>query len=83
MLNAFSLSGNKNISILVVALNFKVLEQIVNHHFRRNPAITETQLDLIVDVAEDLILPITFNIEHTKNCPVCNEKHNHDYNLED
>ncbi|MHA2282252.1 MAG: Lrp/AsnC family transcriptional regulator [Promethearchaeota archaeon] len=83
MLNAFSLSGNKNISILVVGLTFKVLEQIVNHHFRSNPVVTEVQMDIIVDVVEDLVLPLNFNIEHTKICPVCNENHNHDYYLED
>ena len=78
MLNAFSLSGNKNISILVVGLNLKVLDKIVNHHFRSNPAVTEVQMDIIVDVADDLVLPLNFNIEHTKNCPVCNENHNHE-----
>ncbi|MFX1457019.1 MAG: Lrp/AsnC family transcriptional regulator [Promethearchaeota archaeon] len=73
LLNAFSLSGNKNISILVVGLNLKALEQIVNHHFRTNPVITEVQMDIILDVAEDLVLPLNFNIKQTKNCPICNE----------
>ena len=82
MLNAFSLSGNKNISILIVGFNLKVLEKIVNYHFRSNPIVTEVQMDLIVDVADDLVLPLNFNIEHTKNCPVCNENHDHDYLLE-
>jgi DNA-binding Lrp family transcriptional regulator len=80
LLNAFNLSGNKNISILVVGLNFRILEQIVNHHFRRNPAVTKVQMELIVEVAEDLVLPLNFNIEHTNNCPVCNENHNHEDN---
>ena len=83
ILNAFVLSGNKNISILVVWLNLKELEKIVNHDFRSNPIVTEVQMDLIIDVADDLVLPLNFNIEHTKNCPVCNENHNYDYYLED
>ncbi|MHA1986744.1 MAG: Lrp/AsnC family transcriptional regulator [Promethearchaeota archaeon] len=82
MLNAFSLSGNKNISIIVVGFDLRILEKIVNYHFRSNPIVSEVQMDLIVDVAEDLVLPLNFNIEHAKNCPVCNENHNHDYNLE-
>ena len=82
MLNAFSLSGKKNISVLIVGFNLKALEKIVNHHFRSNPIVTEVQMDLIVDVADDLVLPLNFNIEHTKNCPVCNENHDHDYLLE-
>jgi len=77
MLNAFVLSGNVNISIIVVGLDLHILERIVNFHFRRNPAVTKVKMDLIVDVADDLVLPLNFNIEHTKNCPVCNENHNH------
>lgn len=78
MLNAMKLSGDLNLSIFVVGLNLIVLERIVNFHFRRNPAVTKVQMDLIVDVADDLVLPLTFNIEHTKNCPICNENHNHE-----
>ena len=78
MLNAFSLSGNLNISIIVVGLDLHVLERIVNYHFRSNPAVTKVQMELIVDVADDLVLPLNFNIEHTKNCPVCNENHNYE-----
>ncbi|MHA2182688.1 MAG: Lrp/AsnC family transcriptional regulator [Promethearchaeota archaeon] len=78
MLNAFSLSGKRNISILVVGLNLKVIEQIVNYHFRRNPFVSKVQLELIVDVAEDLVLPLNFNIAQTKICPICNENHDHD-----
>ena len=83
MLNAFILSGNMNISILVVGLNLSVLERIINYHFRRNPAVSKVQMELIVDVAEDLVLPLNFNIVHTQACPICNDDHNHDYNSED
>ena len=83
MLNAFILSGNMNISILVVGLNLSVLERIINYHFRRNPAVSKVQMELIVDVAEDLVLPLNFNIAHTQACPICNDDHNHDYNSED
>lgn len=75
MLNAFRLSGTNNVSILVVGLNFHLLEQITNFHFRRNPAISKVSLEVIVDVAEDLVLALNFNIEHTQKCPICNENH--------
>jgi len=78
MLSAFVLSGNMNISIIVVGLNLNILERIVNHHFRRNPAVTKVQMELIVDVAEDLVLPLNFNIAHTKTCPICNDNHDHE-----
>jgi DNA-binding Lrp family transcriptional regulator len=74
MLNAFRLSGTNNISILIVGLDFHFLEYITNFHFRRNPAVLKAKMELIVDVAEDLILPLNFNIEHTQNCPICNSE---------
>ncbi len=77
MLSAMKLSGDVNLSIIVVGLDLHLLERIVNYHFRRNPAITKVKMELIVDVADDLVLPLNFDIEHTKNCPVCNENHNH------
>ncbi len=75
MLNAMKLSGDVNLSIFLVGLDLRGLERIVNYHFRRNPAVTKVQMDIIVDVADDLVLPLNFNIQHTKNCPVCNENH--------
>jgi hypothetical protein len=73
MLNAFILSGDMNISIIIVAVNYRVLEQIINYHFRKNPVVSKVNMEVIVDVAEDLVLPLQFNIEHTKYCPVCND----------
>ncbi|MHA2398331.1 MAG: Lrp/AsnC family transcriptional regulator [Promethearchaeota archaeon] len=73
MLNAFVLSGNMNISIIIVAENYRVLEQLINYHFRKNPVVSKVNMEIIVNVAEDLVLPLKFNIEHTKYCPVCND----------
>jgi DNA-binding Lrp family transcriptional regulator len=78
MLNAMKLSGDVNLSIFLVGLDLRGLERIVNYHFRRNPAVSRVNMELIVDVADDLVLPLNFNIEHTRNCPVCNENHNHE-----
>ncbi|MHA2006955.1 MAG: Lrp/AsnC family transcriptional regulator [Promethearchaeota archaeon] len=75
MLNAFRLSGRNNICILVAGLNFHILEQITNFHFRRNPVVSKVSMEVIIDVANDLIVPLNFNIEHTQNCPICNEHH--------
>lgn len=78
MLNAFKLSGDMNISIIIVAVNYRVLDQIVNYHFRKNPVVTKVNMELIVDITEDLVLPLKFNIEHTRYCPVCNESDKHE-----
>ena len=76
MLNAMKLSGELNLSIIVVGLDLHLLERIINYHIRRNPTVRKVQMELIVDVADDLVLPLNCNIEHANNCPVCNENHN-------
>ncbi len=63
MLNAFRLSGTSNISILLVGPKFEYLDNIVNHHFRKNPNITNVYLDIITDVENDFVLPFDFDYE--------------------
>jgi len=64
MLNAFRLSGTSNFSILVVSNKLAHLDEIVNHHFRKDPNILEVYMDIITDVTNDFILPLDFNFEN-------------------
>ncbi|MFX1479884.1 MAG: Lrp/AsnC family transcriptional regulator [Promethearchaeota archaeon] len=63
MLNAFRLSGNSNISILLVGLKFSDIDNIVNLHFRNDPEVIEVHIDVITDVVNDFVLPIDLNLE--------------------
>ena len=63
MLNAFRLSGTSNFSILVVSNKLSHLDEIVNHHFRKDPNISEVYMDVITDVINDFVLPFDFNFE--------------------
>ncbi|MFX1457016.1 MAG: Lrp/AsnC family transcriptional regulator [Promethearchaeota archaeon] len=63
MLNAFRLSGNSNISILVAGLSLKDFDYIINRHFRNNPDVVSVHLDVIADVVNDFVLPIDLNLE--------------------
>jgi len=63
MLNAFRLGGNTNISILLVGLSFRDLDQIVNRHFRDDPDVVNVRIDVIADVINDFVLPIDLNLE--------------------
>lgn len=72
LLNAFRLSGNSNISVLAVGLNYKDLDQIVNIHFRSDPDVLEVKVEIISDVADDLILPLNLHFEKDKKCHLCN-----------
>ncbi|MFW9942974.1 MAG: Lrp/AsnC family transcriptional regulator [Candidatus Thorarchaeota archaeon] len=73
MLNAFRLSGNTNLSIIAAGLNYKDIDKVINYHFRNNPEILNVVMEIIFDVVDDLILPLSLNSEHQKICPVCNE----------
>ncbi len=63
MLNAFRLSGDTDISIMMIALTFKDLDHIVNDHFRGNEEVISVHMDIIADVANDFVLPINLNLE--------------------
>ncbi|MFX0030008.1 MAG: winged helix-turn-helix transcriptional regulator [Candidatus Hermodarchaeota archaeon] len=64
MLNGFRLSGNSNVSILMVGLSFKDIDHIVNYHFRNDPNVINVHIDIIADVVNDLVLPIDLNLEY-------------------
>ena len=63
LLNAFRISGEINISILATGNNLKVIDQVVNSHFRNNPNILSCKIDIIADVVNDFVLPIELNLE--------------------
>jgi len=71
MLNAFRLSGTSNISILVVSNKLAHLDEIVNHHFRKDPSVTSVYMDIITDMTNDFVLPFDFNFE---NCGLTSNK---------
>jgi len=64
MLNAFRLSGTSNLSILLISNKLAHLDEIVNHHFRKDPNVSEVHLDIISDVTNDFVLPFDFNFEN-------------------
>ena len=63
LLNAFRLSGESNISILMAGLNYNDLDIVVNNHFRNNPDVISVHIDIIADVVNDFVLPIDLNLE--------------------
>jgi len=71
MLNAFRLSGTSNLSILIVSNKLTHLDEIVNHHFRKDPNVIDVYMDIITDVTNDFVLPLDFNFE---NCGLTSKK---------
>ncbi|GAI93136.1 unnamed protein product [marine sediment metagenome] len=63
MLNAFRLSGDHNIMILLASSKLDKLDNIVNYHFRSNPDVQSVSMELVTEIAKDFILPIDFDSE--------------------
>jgi len=64
MLNAFRLSGEHNISILLASSKLDKLDNIINYHFRKNSDIGSVSMEIVTDIAKDFILPIDFDSEN-------------------
>lgn len=63
MLNAFRLSGDHNINILLASSKLDKLDNIVNYHFRNNPGVQSVSMEIVTQIAKDFILPIDFDSE--------------------
>ena len=76
MLNAFRLSGAHNICILLASSKLEKLDSVVNYHFRNNPDVSMTSMEIVTEIAKDLILPIDFDSEDHEPNEVegCGEK---------
>ena len=76
VLNAFRLSGEHNICILLASSKLDKLDNIVNYHFRNNSDIQSCSMEVVTEISKDLILPIDFDSE--KHLPTledgCGEK---------
>ena len=64
ILNAFRLSGDHNVSILLASSKLEKLDIVVNYHFRNQKYITNVSMEIITEIAKDLILPIDFDSEN-------------------
>ena len=64
MLNAFRVSGDHNVCVLLASSKLQKLDAIINYHFRRNPDVSSVSMEVVTDIAKDLILPIDFDSEN-------------------
>ncbi len=71
ILNAFRLSGEHNICIMLASSKLDKLDNIVNYHFRNNPDVHSCSMEVVTEIAKDLILPIDFDSE--KHVPTLEE----------
>jgi len=58
VIHAYRTSGTNSFSIVIASFEFKDLERIVNYHFRNNPLIKTTSMEIITEILSDFVLPI-------------------------
>jgi DNA-binding Lrp family transcriptional regulator len=63
MLNAFRVSGDFNVSVLITSFTLEDIEKIVNFHFRNKIEVNKVIINIITDVMTDFIVPIDFNFK--------------------
>ncbi|MFX1392576.1 MAG: Lrp/AsnC family transcriptional regulator [Promethearchaeota archaeon] len=63
MLNAFRVSGDHNVCVLLASSKIQKLENVVNYHFRGKPDVTKVSMEIVTEIANDLIMPIDFDSE--------------------
>lgn len=61
MVNAFRLSGNTNVSVIIVNNKMEPLDMLVNHHFRNNPIVKKASMNIITDVEKEFVLPMEYD----------------------
>lgn len=61
MLNCFRTDGEYNACFLLASDNLKVIDKIVNIHFRSKTGTKRTKTEIISEIARPFILPIDFN----------------------
>ncbi|MFX1274765.1 MAG: Lrp/AsnC family transcriptional regulator [Promethearchaeota archaeon] len=59
MIHALEISGQNNFEIIIISEQLKDLDKIVNYHFRNNPEIKKVKMEVILDIYNDLIIPIS------------------------
>ena len=76
MLNAFRVSGDFNVSLLITSFKLEDIEKIVNYHFRSMDEVKKVVINVITDVMTDYIVPINFNFDQCKcdHCIILQEK---------
>jgi DNA-binding Lrp family transcriptional regulator len=61
ILNCFRHSGDYNISLFMAGPTLDYIDAILNHHFRADEITNKVQMEVMLDMAKDFILPIDLN----------------------
>ncbi|TFF84212.1 MAG: Lrp/AsnC family transcriptional regulator [Promethearchaeota archaeon] len=60
---AFKLTGENNINIIAYGYNLKFVSDLLTYHFKEEKHVKSMKFEIILDINEDLVLPIDLNIQ--------------------
>jgi Lrp/AsnC family transcriptional regulator, leucine-responsive regulatory protein len=65
--NGYIMSGENNVSIMLVHENLKKIDDIINTHIRHLSHVTDIKVNVVVSSAKDTILPLDLSQEINPN----------------
>ena len=63
MMNAYKISGEYNIILTLASTRLDKLDAMVNSHFRIESKIHSVKMEVVIDIAKDLVLPVNFALQ--------------------
>jgi Lrp/AsnC family leucine-responsive transcriptional regulator len=66
--NGFVMSGTRNVSAFLIGEDLRKVERIVNRYLRANPAVTDIELSVVVQVVKPFICSLDLAKEHAGPC---------------
>jgi len=69
---AFKLTGKNNVNIIAYGYNLKFISYLLSYHFKEEKDVKSIKFEIIIDINEDLVLPINLNIQ---NCEFLDKKY--------
>ncbi|MGV9204588.1 MAG: Lrp/AsnC family transcriptional regulator [Promethearchaeia archaeon] len=67
IIHGYRLTGKFNFNIILIGSNIRELNEVINHHFRKNPSVNSIREHIITEFINDLVLPIDLR-QHQCDC---------------
>ena len=86
VINIFKKTGKYNIMVMLAAAKLEKMESIIDTHFRANPMVLSVETSIIVDIRDNLTLPVNWGglkYDHVPCTHIWQQKSEEIYPLEE
>ncbi len=66
--NGFLMSGTRNVSVFLIGEDLGKIEQIVKRYLRNNAAVSNIEVNVVVNIAKQFICSVDLEKEHSSAC---------------